>query len=45
MIRRQMPRKARITGTIGQDGSCLTELLLEKGHELRRLELPVSLEG
>lgn len=29
-----MPRKALITGVTGQDGSYLTELLLEKGYEV-----------
>ncbi|MDB6092918.1 MAG: GDP-mannose 4,6-dehydratase [Verrucomicrobia bacterium] len=27
-------KKALITGVTGQDGSCLAELLLDKGHEV-----------
>jgi GDP-D-mannose dehydratase len=29
-----MPKRALITGITGQDGSYLTELLLEKGYEV-----------
>jgi len=29
-----MPKKALITGITGQDGSYLTELLLDKGYEV-----------
>ena len=32
-----MPKKALITGITGQDGSYLTELLLEKGYEVHGL--------
>ena len=29
-----MAKKALITGVTGQDGSCLSEFLLEKGYEV-----------
>ncbi len=39
-----MPKKALITGITGQDGSFLTELLLEKGYEVHGLVRRVALE-
>lgn len=37
--------KALITGIAGQDGSYLTELLLEKGYEVHGIERPAALEN
>ena len=39
-----MSKKALITGITGQDGSFLTELLLEKGYEVHGLVRRVALE-
>jgi len=35
-------KKALITGIAGQDGSCLTELLLDKGYEVHGIERRAS---
>jgi GDPmannose 4,6-dehydratase len=40
----QRPRRALITGITGQDGSYLTELLLEKGYEVHGTVRRVALE-
>ena len=37
IINAHMPKKALITGITGQDGSYLSELLLEKGYEVHGL--------
>ncbi|HCW92782.1 MAG TPA: GDP-mannose 4,6-dehydratase, partial [Flexistipes sinusarabici] len=37
-------KKALITGITGQDGSYLTELLLEKGYEVHGIVRRVALE-
>src|SRR3954447_26944627 len=39
-----MKRRALITGITGQDGSYLSELLLEKGYEVHGLVRRVALE-
>jgi nucleoside-diphosphate-sugar epimerase len=38
-------RRALITGIMGQDGSCLAELLLEKGYEVFGMTRRVSTEN
>ena len=37
-----MKKKALITGVTGQDGSYLTEFLLEKGYEVHGIKRPAS---
>ncbi len=39
-----MPKKALITGITGQDGSYLTEFLLQKGHEVHGIVRRVAIE-
>ena len=40
-----MPKVALITGITGQDGSYLSELLLEKGYEVHGIVRRVALEA
>ena len=39
-----MPKKALITGITGQDGSYLTEFLLQKGYEVHGIVRRVAIE-